>query len=164
MKANKNIQLVIMALVFGVGLLGTVNSAVALSASSSLTIVNVSNWKEEICKSPRTVRYYDVTEYLYDSHISSSHGVYYRINPGNTFDGGYARLWAFWSDNGGVTYNGLAWDYTSNSATFKHATGYGTGNNWVGQMISTICDQSQCYKDPHACNGKQRSNINFVAN
>ncbi len=140
------------------------NSRAAETDSTTMTIIKTGSWwPNPSCASPPAVIDYEITERMSDVRIAYN-GLHWAIDPGNTFIGGYARLWAFWSDNGGKTWFSSGWDYTTNSSTFKVATGYGDGNDWVGQMISTICDQSQCPKDPEACNGRQRSNIIFVPN
>ena len=147
----------------------------ASSASTSMTVLSISPWVEPICKSPSAVVHYDVTEYLSNVRITAN-GLYWDISPGTTFTvdpdnnpenldvGDWARLWAIYSDTGYRTWISIGWDYTTNDAGYKHVTGYGEGHHWVGQMISTICDQTSCPVNPQACNGRKRSNIFFVAN
>ncbi len=133
-------------------------------ATTTMTVIKTGEWwPNSTCASPPAVINYKVTERMSDVRIATN-GLHWKIQPGNTFEGGWARLWAFWSDDGYRTWISSGWDYTTNDATFKVATGYGDGNDWVGQMISTICDQDHCPKDPKACNGRQRSNIIFVPN
>ncbi len=159
----KKIAIILLAVIGGITFAVTAQAA-TLKSSTSMTIITTSDWwPNSTCASPPAVRYYEVTEKMTNVRIRSD-GLHWNIYPGNTFAGGYARIWAFWSQNGGKTWTSAGWDYTQNSATFKHAEGYGNGSDWVGQAISSICDQKECYKDPNACNGRKRSNIVFVAN
>ncbi len=155
------ISLLVISFCFG---FWTAKAMAADYATTTMTITKTGEWwPNSTCASPPAVVNYEVTERMSNVKIKSN-GLSYFISPGNTFEGGWARLWAFWSNNGGRTWISSGWDYTTNNATFKSTHGYGTGNDWVGQAISTICDQSRCPKDPNACNGRKRSNIIFVPN
>ncbi len=65
-------------------------------------------------------------------------------------------LWAFWSEDGGLTYHGVMWDYITNNHTGK-GLGCGMPAPWMGTMLSTVCD-----KKAGECNGRERTNIYFA--
>lgn len=150
---------------------GCHSSSALNTASTSLTVLTIGVWERPTLASPPAVVNYTVTEYMSNVRIYSNR-ICWDIDPGTSFTdnsldpniyqiGSWARLWAFYSDDNYLTWTANAWDYVDNADDCKYNTGYGTGHHWIGQMISTVCDQPGG-NPPNACNGRKRSNIFFI--
>ncbi len=63
---------------------------------------------------------------------------------------------AVWSTDGGKTFKLQSWDYLRNTA---HAKGIDAGmpDCWMGTMVHSICDRKA-----GECNGRNRSNLYFT--
>ncbi len=144
--------------VTGIGSIQNAHSA--LTAKTTLTVVNVDEFKEEEGKSPSEVINYDVTAYLHNvNYIPHLVTFNWEMVPPNTaWKTGStaltARIWVIKPKNGGKSYYALAWDYIKNTTTAKHR-GSSVPTSWLGTMISSLCDTNS------TCNARERTNIVF---
>ncbi len=151
--------------VFALALFGTGFAQNAISAESEITaktsmIVIDAEFIREGDASPSEVIDYDVTHYLRNADYSVP-GIlswewgalpgYNPLPPGSTPL--TARIWAWKTKNGGVTYEGIGWDYILNSTGYKHRAQ--NVPDWVGTMISSLCHTNS------TCNATERTNIDF---
>ncbi|MBL4903234.1 hypothetical protein JYT85_01860 [Desulfocapsa sp. AH-315-G09] len=133
-------------------------SAEVSSAKTSLVVIDAEFVKEHHA-SPSEVIDYRVTHYL--NHVNYTPGLvawnwgplpgYSAWRPGSTPL--TARIWAWKTNNGGKTYEGLGWDYILNTTTFKHRANDVPG--WVGTMMSSLCHTNA------TCNATERTPIVF---
>jgi len=133
------------------------------AATTSATIMNVTEWRNPVWElgpeyMDAVVDYASGDVYL-DNVQFTSETMSWDWTPRpwvpfpNTISG---FLWAFWSEDGGATFNALMWDYVSNQSTGK-SLGRGMPTAWMGTMLSTVCD-----KKPDECNGRERTNVYFA--
>jgi hypothetical protein len=151
--------------VFALALFGTFFAQNAISAEPEIAaktamIVIDAEFIREGDASPSEVIHYDVTHYLRNADYSvpglltwewGALPGYDPLPPGATPL--TARIWAWKTQNGGVTYEGIGWDYILNSTGYKHRAQ--NVPDWVGTMISSLCHTNS------TCNGTERTNIDF---
>jgi len=127
-------------------------------AKTSIVVVNATFIREPDA-SPSEVIDYDVTHYLRNVNyipgaVTWEWGPLPTYSPwpqGSTVATG--RIWAWRTPDNGKIYEGLAWDYITNSTTHK-----GRANdvpNWIGTMISSLCHTNS------TCNATERTRIEF---
>ncbi len=140
----------------GVGILKDANSASTLTAKTTLTVVNVTEFLEEATKSPSEVIDYDVTVDLYNvSYISG--WVLFNWSPqswptGTTNLNG--RIWKFASNDGGKTYYAIGWDYIK-AGIDRKLRDSSIPTDWIGTMLSSLCHTN------NICVATERTNIVF---
>jgi hypothetical protein len=148
-------------------------AAASLTASTSLTIVHVTDYQSAGSSA--------VPGYTNDWPTSPDHttpvpsgremslrNVYFTSHsmdwttipstfPYGTFGNGLnAMVAAVWSKDGGKTFKMLSWDYLRPTTKGK-GTEKGMPDCWMGTMIHTICDRKA-----GECNGRYRSNLFFT--
>lgn len=145
--------------------------AQTLTASTSLTVVNVTEfpfnsvditrWPGAWPNDPNDLinpGYREV--YLYNVHFTGDH-MSWNTSPyltpypifGNTVN---SMVAAVWSLDGGRTFKLGSWDYL---ATSTHAKGIHAGmpNCWMGTLVHSVCDRKA-----GECNGRYKSNLYFT--
>ena len=144
--------------------------AAKLTASTSLTVVNVTSylsgtapniptWDGDWPESP-TTDYYPKGQNVYLNDVHFSHNMTWVTSPyitpypvfPNTIN---SMVVAIWSDDNGKTFNMQSWDYLRNS-THDRGLHNGMPNCWMGTMIHTVCDRKA-----GECNGRNKSNVFF---
>ena len=112
------------------------NNSWALEASTTLTVVNVSNWA-----SPDCTGYTTLDDMLLSVDFYHKNSLHWEWDPAwpQYSNGVSARIWAIYSYDGGKTFEAVAWDWVGNSNTSKHLHGDMPGHWWVGTMFSTVC-------------------------
>ena len=147
-------------------------AATTLSASTSLTVVHVTDfragtaatvptWEGDWPNDPTDVITPGSQEvYLHNVHFSSHHMSWsttptvtpYRSFP-NTVN---SMIAAVWSINGGKSFIMQSWDYLAKTT---HAKGIEAGmpNCWMGTMVHSVCDRKA-----NECNGRNKSNLYFT--
>lgn len=151
--------------------------AASLTASTSLTIVNVTQlmpYSVDITKwegawpsnpdatlDPRQMKA-NFEVYLNNVYLTSN-TISWQTTPKYTpyipFANGINAITAVvWSEDRGKTFKLASWDYLNPDTTFKVADD-GFRDCWTGTMVHTICDRAP---NPAACNDRKRSNLNFT--
>lgn len=174
----KNIKVINMHLrIIGVILfvscmVATASFAATLTASTSLTVVQVTDfrsgtastvpsWGGDWPNDPTDLITPESQEvYLYDVYFSSHHMSWSTlpgVTPYPTFPNTVnSMIAAVWSINGGKSYIMQSWDYL---ASITHAKGIEAGmpNCWMGTMVHSVCDRKA-----GECNGRNKSNLYFT--
>lgn len=167
---KKNIALCFVIL--SVCFFATNTIAASLTASTSLTIVNVTEfrhgtattipgWGGDWPNDPTDLIVPGAQEvYLNNVHFDSHH-MSWNTTPTNTPYPTFpntvnSMIAAVWSVNGGQSYIFQSWDYL---ATTTHAKGIegGMPSCWMGTMVHSVCDRKA-----GECNGRNKSNLYFT--
>lgn len=145
--------------------------AIALTASTSLTVVHVTEfafnsadtrqWGGDWPNDPDDLITPEGQEvYLNNVHFSETHMSWettpYRL-PYTVFPNAMTgMIAAVWSKDKGKTFTLGSWDYLRTTA---HAKGIEAGmpDCWMGTMVHSICDRKA-----GECNGRNRSNLYFT--
>jgi len=147
------------------------STAAALTASTSLTVVHVTEfrvgsadvtrWEGAWPNDPDDLINPESQEvYLNNVHFTATHMSWettsYRL-PYPVFPNAMTGMVAaVWSTDGGRTFKLQSWDYLRSTA---HAKGIDAGmpDCWMGTMVHSICDRKA-----DECNGRNRSNLYFT--
>jgi len=175
LKINK-FWLVTAASLLLTGVVVTSANAAPLTASTSLTIVNVTwfpfssvditRWGGAWPTSPdatltSTGKPNPSGKELYLNEVFlTRHSIWWdpipRPTPYTPFGNGInSMICAVWSDDGGKTFGLGSWDYLAPTTDGK-VTEQGMPNCWMGTIVHTLCDRK-----PGECNGRYRSNLIF---
>jgi len=147
-------------------------TAATLTASTSLTVVNITEfrhgtastittWEGDWPNDPIDVIVPGAQEvYLNNVHFTSHHMSWsttpyitpYPVFP-NTVN---SMVAAVWSENNGASYIMQSWDYLASNTHAKGIEG-GMPNCWMGTMVHSVCDRK-----PGECNGRNKSNLYFT--
>jgi hypothetical protein len=147
-------------------------ASAALTASTSMTIVHVTNYMNGTVPSMSTWEgdwpndstdqlnpgYREV--YLYNVHFDTHHMSWstipavtpYPVFP-NTIS---SMIAAVWSKDRGKSFVMLSWDYLASTTRTRNLEG-GMPDCWMGTMIHSVCDRKA-----GECNGRYKSNLNFT--
>ena len=118
--------------------------AETLTATTSLTILNVTSWKAPL-QGDKYIADFPVTAKITNVTITYNRLSWVWQN------GVEGLIWAFYSEDEGKTYKGWGWDYVTPNHTIKVLEGYPRG--WVGTAAATCVP----------CKGyKARSNVYFT--
>ena len=145
--------------------------AQTLKASTSLTVVNVTElpfnsvnitkWPGAWPNDPNDLINPQSQEvYLYNVHFTRDHMSWSTLpvnTPYPTFPNTVnSMVAAVWSTNGGKTFKLGSWDYLAKNT---HAKGIHAGmpNCWMGTLVHSVCDRKA-----GECNGRNKSNLYFT--
>jgi hypothetical protein len=152
--------------------MATAANAASLTASTSLTVVNVTefrhgtadtvpSWEGDWPNDPTDVITPESQEVYLNNVDFTSHHMSWATTPfvtpypvfPNTVN---SMVVAVWSENGGQSYIMQSWDYLANTT---HAKGIEAGmpNCWMGTMVHSVCDRKA-----GECNGRNKSNLYFT--
>lgn len=145
--------------------------AASLTASTSLTVVNVTSfrgaditrWGGAWPNSPDTLKPQEQEAYInkvdfypttIEWYLKSASGV--GVAPYPPFANGVSSLLcAVWSEDNGKTFQLKSWDYLAPATHVKRMEN-GMPNCWMGTIVHSVCDRSG-----GECNGRNRTNLYF---
>lgn len=146
--------------------------AAKLTASTSLTIVNVTeyqsgtvstmhSWPGDWPQSSKAQYFSPQNQEVYLNDVYFGHNLTWMTTPyltpypvyPNTIN---SMIVAIWSKDGGKTFKMISWDYLRNS-THDRGLHNGMPDCWMGTMVHTVCDRKA-----GECNGRNKSNVYFT--
>lgn len=170
MKRIKRIFIISAMVLSTVSVLGQGAFAASLKASTSLTIVNVTDfqansvditkWDGDWPRTPDAVAPTGLEVYLnqvYFTQFTLRWNTVPYLTPYVPFANGINSIVAaVWSNDQGKTFKLISWDFLVPDTHFKVAE-EGMHDCWMGTLVHSICDRS-----PAECNDRKRSNLYFT--